>query len=93
MCIRDSGYIVEIHVKAGDRYDGKAAAVTMSAEDTDPVLRADTSSSERRIEEGTQITIEPVSYTQLDVYKRQPSIWIPIAISSAFLRSRRASCW
>ncbi|HIU16598.1 MAG TPA: hypothetical protein IAC49_09085 [Candidatus Ventricola intestinavium] len=52
------GYIVEIHVKAGDSYDGKAAAVTMSAEDTDPVLRADTSSMERRIEEGTQITIE-----------------------------------
>lgn len=52
------GYIVEINVKAGDSYDGKAAAIVMSAEDTDGVLRADTSEIERKIEDGTQVAIK-----------------------------------
>lgn len=37
------GYIVEINVKAGDSYDGRTAAIVISAEDGDAVLRADTS--------------------------------------------------
>ena len=37
------GYVVEINVKAGDAYDGKTAAIVLSAEGSEPVLRADTS--------------------------------------------------
>lgn len=52
------GYVVEINVKAGDAYDGKTAAIVLSAEGSEPVLRADTSKVERTIEKGTQVTIK-----------------------------------
>lgn len=52
------GYIVEINIKAGDSYDGKTAAIVMSAEDSKGVLRADSSAIDRRIEKGTQVVIE-----------------------------------
>ena len=52
------GYIVEINVKAGDSYDGKTAAVVISAEDGDAVLRADTSKIDKKIDKGTQVTVK-----------------------------------
>ena len=52
------GYIVEINVKAGDTYDGKTAAIVISAEDGDAVLRADTSKIEKKIDKGTQVTVK-----------------------------------
>lgn len=52
------GYIVEINIKAGEAYDGKTAAIVMSATDSDPVLRADVSAIERSIEKGTEVTIQ-----------------------------------
>ena len=52
------GYIVEINVKAGDSYDGKTAAIVISAEDGDAVLRADTSKIEKKIDKGTQVTVK-----------------------------------
>ena len=52
------GYIVEINVKAGDSYDGKTAAIVISAEDGDTVLRADTSKIEKKIDKGTQVTVK-----------------------------------
>lgn len=53
-----AGYIVEINVKAGDSYDGKTAAVIMSAEGSSGVLRADASDIERKIEVDTQVSME-----------------------------------
>ena len=47
------GYIVEINVKAGDSYDGKTAALVISSESGDAVLRADTSKIEKKIDKGT----------------------------------------
>ena len=52
------GYIVEINVKAGDSYDGKTAALVISSESGDAVLRADTSKIEKKIDKGTQVTIK-----------------------------------
>ena len=52
------GYIVEINVKAGDSYDGKTAAIVISAEDGDAVLRADTSKIDKKIDKGTQVTVK-----------------------------------
>lgn len=52
------GYIVEINVKAGDSYDGRTAAIVISAEDGDAVLRADTSKIEKKIDKGTQVTVK-----------------------------------
>ena len=52
------GYIVEINVKAGDSYDGKTAALVISSEGGDAVLRADTSKIEKKIDKGTQVTIK-----------------------------------
>ena len=52
------GYIVEINVKAGDSYDGKTAAIVISAEDGDAVLRADASKIEKKIDKGTQVTVK-----------------------------------
>ena len=52
------GYIVEINVKAGDSYDGRPAAIVISAEDGDAVLRADTSKIEKKIDKGTQVTVK-----------------------------------
>ena len=52
------GYIVEINVKAGDSYDGKTAALVISSEGGDAVLRADTSKIEKKIDKGTQVTVK-----------------------------------
>ena len=52
------GYIVEINVKAGDSYDGKTAALVISGESGDAVLRADTSKIEKKIDKGTQVTVK-----------------------------------
>ena len=52
------GYIVEINVKAGDSYDGKTAALVISSESGDAVLRADTSKLEKKIDKGTQVTVK-----------------------------------
>ena len=55
---KHDGYIVEINVKAGDSYDGRTAAIVISAEDGDAVLRADTSKIEKKIDKGTQVTVK-----------------------------------
>ena len=52
------GYIVEINVKAGDSYDGKTAALVISSESGDAVLRADTSKIDKKIDKGTQVTVK-----------------------------------
>ena len=52
------GYVVEINVKAGDSYDGKTAALVISSESGDAVLRADTSKIEKKIDKGTQVTVK-----------------------------------
>ena len=52
------GYVVEIGVKAGDTYNGAAAAMVLTAPETGGVMRADVSDIERRIEDGTQVSIE-----------------------------------
>ena len=52
------GYIVEINVKAGDSYDGKTAALVISSESGDAVLRADTSKIEKKVDKGTQVTVK-----------------------------------
>ena len=52
------GYIVEINVRAGDSYDGKTAALVISSESGDAVLRADTSKIEKKIDKGTQVTVK-----------------------------------
>ena len=52
------GYIVEINVKAGDSYDGKTAALVISSESGDAVLRADTSKIEKKIDKGTHVTVK-----------------------------------
>lgn len=52
------GYIVDVVIKAGESYDGRSAAVVMSAQDQKPVLRADTNDIERKIEKGTEIVIK-----------------------------------
>lgn len=51
------GYVVEVNVKAGDSYDGKTAAIVMSAEKSKGALRADTSEIERQIDKGTQVAV------------------------------------
>ena len=52
------GYVVEINVKAGDTYNGAAAAMVLTAPETGGVMRADVSDIERRIEDGTQVSLE-----------------------------------
>lgn len=52
------GYVVELNIKAGDVYTGAAAALVMSAEDSKGVLRADVTELERRVEDGTQVSME-----------------------------------
>ena len=52
------GYIVEINVKAGDTYNGASAAMVLTAPESKGVMRADVSDIERRIEDGTQVSLE-----------------------------------
>lgn len=51
-------YVVEINIKKGDTFDGKTAAMVISSKDVKPVLRADVSEIERRIEKGTEVTVK-----------------------------------
>lgn len=60
------GYIVEINVKEGDSYDGKTAAIVMSAEKSGGVLRADVEDIERTIEKGTVVTVKRSNGKTLD---------------------------
>ena len=52
------GYVVEINVKAGDTYNGASAAMVLTAPESKGVMRADVSDIERRIEDGTQVSLE-----------------------------------
>lgn len=52
------GYVVEIGIKAGDTYSGATAAMVLTAPESKGVMRADVSGIERRIEDGTQVSIE-----------------------------------
>lgn len=52
-----SGYIVAVNVAAGDSYDGTKAAYVLSAEDSAPVLRASLTGVERKIADGTNVTV------------------------------------
>lgn len=51
-------YVVEINIKKGDTFDGKTAAMMISSKDSKPVLRADVSEIERRIEKGTEVSVK-----------------------------------
>ena len=52
------GYVVELNIKAGDTYNGATAALVLTAPDSCGVMRADVSDIERRIEDGTQVSLE-----------------------------------
>ncbi len=52
------GYVVEVNVKAGDPLADGVAAVVLSAKKSKGALRADVSDVERRIGEGTEVSME-----------------------------------
>ena len=51
------GYITGVHVAVGQSWDGHSAALTMSASDAAPLLRANTSNATRAIAEGAVVNI------------------------------------
>ena len=51
------GYVVTMDVKNGDTYDGKKSAFTLSQENAAPVLRADITSLNKSIADGTRVDI------------------------------------
>ncbi len=51
------GYVVEVKVKSGDTYNGSASAFTLSAEGAAPVLRADITSLNKSIADGTKVEV------------------------------------
>ncbi|MBQ8973359.1 MAG: hypothetical protein IJ074_09825 [Clostridia bacterium] len=57
ICAPHDGYVATCEIKAGDTYDGLTELLTISAENVDPVLRADISSIERVVNEGAVMTI------------------------------------
>lgn len=51
------GYITEISLKQGDSYEGVKAAYTISAEGTEPVLRANVSQVNKTLKEGAKVAL------------------------------------
>lgn len=51
------GYVAALNVKAGDSYDGRTPALELSAEEEDPVIRADVSEVQRTISKGTAVQV------------------------------------
>ena len=51
------GYVVTMELKNGDTYDGKKSAFTLSKEETAPVLRADITSLNKAIADGTKVEV------------------------------------
>lgn len=57
ICATQSGYITDVHVTAGQSWDGRSAALTMSATDATILLRADSANASRAISEGAVVNI------------------------------------
>jgi len=51
------GYVVSMELKNGDTYDGKKSAFTLSQEEIAPVLRADITSLNKAIADGTRVDV------------------------------------
>ena len=51
------GYVVKMDVKNGDTYDGKKSAFTLSQESAAPVLRAEITSLNKAIADGTKVDV------------------------------------
>ncbi len=51
------GYVVSMDVKNGDAYDGKKSAFTLSQENAAPVLRAEITSLNKAIADGTRVDV------------------------------------
>jgi multidrug efflux pump subunit AcrA (membrane-fusion protein) len=52
-----AGYVVSMDVKSGDTYDGKKSAFSLSAENSAPVLRADITSLNKAVADGTRVDV------------------------------------
>lgn len=59
------GYITALSLKAGDSYEGAKAAYTISAEDCQPVLRADISKVTKTLKEDAKVTLDNGVTTKL----------------------------
>lgn len=57
ICATQSGYVTEVHVTVGQNWDGRSAALTMSATDATILLRADSTNASRAISEGAVVNI------------------------------------
>ena len=57
ICATQSGYVTEVHVTVGQSWDGRSAALTMSATDATILLRADSTNASRAISEGAVVNI------------------------------------
>lgn len=66
-----SGYITAVAVSAGDAYDGKKAAYTLSAADEAPLLRASLEGVKRVISDGTkgEVTVDGGDREKVSVSK------------------------
>ncbi len=83
------GYITEIAVKQGESYDGSKAAYSISAEGTEPVLRADVSNVAKTLTEGNKVTLENGATTQLQSIEITPTgqKYALIELNSAVLKA------
>ena len=52
------GYVVDVPLKEGDAYDGATDLLILSAEESEPVLRADVSNLDRAVQEGSTVLIK-----------------------------------
>ncbi len=59
------GYITAIELKAGDSYDGTKAAYSISAEGSEPVLRADVSDITKTLAAGNKVTTSGDKSTEI----------------------------
>lgn len=83
------GYITEIAVKQGESYDGSKAAYSISAEGTEPVLRADVSNVAKTLTAGNKVTLENGATTQLQSIEITPTgqKYALIELNSAVLKA------
>ena len=59
------GYVLDVCIKKGDRWDGKTAAIVLSGEGSDCLFRTETGNLARNISIGTSATIEGRSGNQV----------------------------
>lgn len=52
-----AGYVVAMDLKNGDTYDGKKSAFSLSAENSAPVLRAEITSLNKAVADGTRVDV------------------------------------